>query len=89
MKYTRILLCTTAMVCATAIADDTKPATGAESLFKALDKDSDGRLSQAEVAGTSLSSHFAALDTDSDGSVTEREFKAKIMMKPKSSGHQY
>jgi Ca2+-binding EF-hand superfamily protein len=63
---------------AAAAADQNAPPTGADAMFKALDKDGDQRLSKSEVAkDKALMEHFAALDTDGDGYLTPREYASQ------------
>jgi Ca2+-binding EF-hand superfamily protein len=61
-----------------------KPKRDPEAMFKALDKDSDGSLTEAEFLGkrdgdkaTKAKELFAKLDKDKDSKVTLEEFKAR------------
>ena len=90
MKYRFIVLFGAALLSTAAIADDTKPAKGANATFESLDKDSDGRLSQSEsTTSNTVSSQFASLDRDGDGYITKDEFKANTMPKQKTPGREY
>lgn len=70
-----------------AMADDKeKSMDREETTFKALDRDSDQRLSKSEATGDKmLTDHFATIDADSDGYLTKREYTAhmKEMKSPK------
>jgi Ca2+-binding EF-hand superfamily protein len=61
-----------------------KPKRDPEAAFKALDKDSNGSLTEAEFLGkregdkaTAAKELFAKLDKDKDSKVTLEEFKAR------------
>jgi Ca2+-binding EF-hand superfamily protein len=49
---------------------------GAEAMFKALDKDTDGSISKEEAKGTPHDEDFAKLDKDSDGKLSREEHAA-------------
>lgn len=77
MMYKLVPLFIATLLSAAAIAGDDKPMKSTDTMFKSLDKNSDERLSQSEVASDSkLSEHFASLDADSDGYLTKREYTA-------------
>jgi hypothetical protein len=79
-----VVAATVLAVCAAAAADqDTQP-TGADAVFKSLDRDGDQRLSKSEVAqDKKLLEDFAALDVYSDGYLTTREYASHSKkMKP-------
>lgn len=66
-----------------AVAAPDKKKKDPEATFKKLDKDSDGKLTEAEIVGKKKDAaadkakkRFAKLDKDKDGSVTLEEFKA-------------
>ena len=76
-KQLSILLLSTLAVAAAPAAEQDKPASSAEETFKALDRDSDQRLSKSEAAkDKSLARTFAYLDADGDGYITLREYTA-------------
>ena len=82
-KQLSILLLSTLAVAAAQAAEQDKPASSAEETFKALDRDSDQRLSKSEAAkDKSLARTFAYLDADGDGYITLREYTAHLK-KPK------
>jgi Ca2+-binding EF-hand superfamily protein len=88
MKYQIILLASAALVSAAALADDRedKDTRGASSTFEMLDKDSDGKLSEEEVAGNDkLSGSFDRLDSNDDGFVSKREFRRNTMKRDTST----
>ena len=62
------------------LADDKeKSMDREETTFKALDRDSDQRLSKSEATGDKmLNDHFAMIDADADGYLTEREYTAHL-----------
>lgn len=70
-----------------AMADDKeKSMEREETTFKALDRDSDQRLSKSEATGDKmLTEHFSMIDADADGYLTKREYTAhmKEMKSPK------
>ncbi len=69
---------------------DAKPKKGVEAKFESLDKDADGRLSKEELSSDSgLAGSFSTIDGDADGYVTMDEFRAKVKMKPTTSGQQF
>jgi Ca2+-binding EF-hand superfamily protein len=77
-KLLTVLLLSTLPVVAAQAAED-KPTASAEERFKALDKDSDQRLSKAEAAADkSLARTFAYIDADGDGYLTMREYTAHM-----------
>jgi EF hand domain-containing protein len=49
---------------------------GAETMFKALDKNSDGFITQEEAKGTPHEKDFTALDRNSDGKLSREEHAA-------------
>jgi hypothetical protein len=51
-------------------------ASGAESMFKSLDKNNDGFISRDEVKGTPHDKDFAALDKNNDGKLSREEHAA-------------
>ena len=69
------------------VADDKEKSMDREqTTFKALDRDSDQRLSKSEATGDKmLTDHFAMIDADADGYLTKREYTAhmKGMKSPK------
>lgn len=68
-----------ALASGSAIAGDKEHKSGSTAQFESLDRNSDQRLSQSEVASDeSLSGKFAALDVDGDGYVTKREYTARM-----------
>ena len=78
-----LVLSTLAIAGAQAAEQDQPAASSAEEMFKALDKDSDQRLSKSEAANDkSLARTFAYLDANGDGYLTMREYTAH-MKKPK------
>ena len=82
-RLLQVLLLATLSVVAARAAEQDKPASGAEEIFKSLDKDSDNRLSKSEAASDkSLARTFSYLDADGDGYLTMREYTAH-MKKPK------
>lgn len=88
MRYQIILLASTALFAAAAVADDRddKDGSSATSTFEMLDKDSDGKLSQEEVSGNdTLSGSFERLDSNDDGFVSKREFRRNTMKRPAST----
>jgi Ca2+-binding EF-hand superfamily protein len=83
-RLLQMLLLATLSVTAARAAEQEQPAASAEETFKALDKDSDQRLSKSEAANDkSLARTFAYLDANGDGYLTMREYTAH-MKKPKS-----
>jgi hypothetical protein len=81
MKYQLVLVCSAALISGAALANDDK-ASGKAGTFETLDTDSDGKLSQEEVAGNDgVASNFAALDGNSDGFISKREFRRNTMPK--------
>lgn len=88
MKHQIVFLTAAALLSASVLADDReeKDAKGASSSFASLDKDSDGKLSQEEVAGSdALSGSFERLDTNDDGFVSKREFRRNTMKRDTST----
>jgi hypothetical protein len=73
-----------ATVLALGVAAAADPPTGADAVFKSLDRDGDQRLSKSEVTqDKTLLEDFAALDADSDGYLTTREYASHSKkMKP-------
>ncbi len=61
-----------------ATAADKAPggASGAESMFKSLDKNNDGFISRDEVKGSAHEKDFAALDKNKDGKLSREEHAA-------------
>ena len=61
-----------------ATAADKAPsgASGAESMFKALDKNNDGFISREEAKGSPHDKDFAALDKNNDGKLSREEHAA-------------
>ncbi|HEV8332059.1 MAG TPA: hypothetical protein VGQ22_11615 [Steroidobacteraceae bacterium] len=79
----RVLIAVSALAIAlgssAAIAGDKDHKSGSAAQFESLDRNSDQRLSQQEVAGDeNLAGKFAALDVDGDGYVTKREYAARM-----------
>lgn len=75
---------------ASAQAEDKKPKVSPEEVFKKLDKDSDGSVSEAEFVGKkegekadAAKKVFAAKDANKDGKLSLEEFTAKVK-KPKT-----
>lgn len=67
-----------AMIVATA-DDKEKSMDREDTAFKALDRDSDQRLSKSEATGDPmLTDHFAMIDADADGYLTKREYTAHL-----------
>lgn len=85
MKYPLALLCSAALMSTAALANDDTRSSEKPSTFETLDKNSDGQLSQEELAGTALASSFDQLDGNSDGQVSKREFQRNTKSKPKSN----
>jgi EF hand len=57
--------------------DEDETARGTSATFEAMDKDSDQRLSQTEVAkDPMLSARFDSADVDGDGYLSKREWAA-------------
>lgn len=57
--------------------------------FKEMDKDSDGKLSKAEVDASDrkhLKKNFATIDANSDGFITKQELKAYKASRPRKEG---
>jgi hypothetical protein len=85
-ELTSVLTATVLAVGVAAAADQDTPPTGADAVFKSLDRDGDQRLSKSEVAqdeDKTLLEDFAALDADSDGYLTTREYASHSKkMKP-------
>jgi Ca2+-binding EF-hand superfamily protein len=82
-RLLQVLLLSTLSVAAARAAEQEQPASSAEATFKALDKDSDQRLSKSEAASDkSLARTFAYLDANGDGYLTMREYTAHLK-KPK------
>lgn len=97
----RMLLCgvlAVGVVAGSALAKDTakkegpqKPKKTAEEIFKAKDKDGDGKLTLEELTSkvkkpevaARLEKRFKAKDKDGDGMLTLEEFKAKPERKAK------
>jgi hypothetical protein len=81
------VLVASALAMTSVMADDKeKSMAGEETTFKALDRDSDQRLSKSEATGDKmLTDHFAMIDADSDGYLTKPEYTAhmKEMKSPK------
>jgi Ca2+-binding EF-hand superfamily protein len=50
--------------------------SGAESMFKAMDKNNDGSISREEAKGTPHEKEFAALDKNNDGKLSREEHAA-------------
>jgi Ca2+-binding EF-hand superfamily protein len=77
----------TALAITSVLADDKeKSMDREETTFKALDRDSDQRLSKSEATGDKmLTDHFGMIDSDADGYLTKREYTAhmKEMKSPK------
>lgn len=69
-----------ALAITSVMADDKeKSMRGEETTFKALDRDSDQRLSKSEATNDKmLTEHFAMIDTDSDGYLTQREYTSHM-----------
>jgi hypothetical protein len=70
--------------------DKDKSMAREETTFKALDRDSDQRLSKSEATGDKmLTDHFAMIDADADGYLTKREYTAHIkdMKSPKKNDY--
>ena len=83
-KLLQVLVLSTLSVVAARAAEQDQPSSSAEETFKALDKDSDQRLSKTEAANDkSLARTFAYLDANGDGYLTLREYTAH-MKKQKS-----
>jgi Ca2+-binding EF-hand superfamily protein len=69
-----------------AIAADKSPtsaakssgASGAESMFKSLDKNNDGFISREEAKGSPHEKDFAALDKNNDGKLSREEHAAAL-----------
>lgn len=59
---------------------------GAEAMFKALDKDTDGSISKDEAKGTPHDKDFSMLDKDSDGKLSPEEHAAAPEHAGKASG---
>jgi Ca2+-binding EF-hand superfamily protein len=93
MKHKFAFVCAAAfaLVSTAALAEgDAKPKNSVEAKFESLDKDADGRLSKEELSGDKgLSWSFSTIDGNSDGYVTMDEFRAKVKMKPATSGQPY
>jgi hypothetical protein len=51
-------------------------ASGAQSMFKSLDKNNDGSISRAEAKGSPHEQDFAKLDKNGDGKLTAQEHAA-------------
>lgn len=85
MKYPLLLLCVAALASTPALSqDETTSKDKQPGTFASLDKDSDGQLSQDELASTGLASSFTELDGNSDGFVSKREFRRNTRSKPAS-----
>jgi hypothetical protein len=81
-RLLQVLVLSTLSIAA-AHAEQNAPASTPEEIFKALDKDSDQRLSKSEAANDkSLARTFAYLDANGDGYLTMREYTAHLK-KPK------
>jgi Ca2+-binding EF-hand superfamily protein len=81
MRYRSIALFAATLLATGAIAadNDSRSMQNSDTMFKSLDKNSDGKISQSEAANASdknVSAHFAALDKNSDGYLDRREFQA-------------
>lgn len=77
MLYRLIPLMAALLALPAMAGDEDKSDRAADATFKAMDRNSDERLSQSEVASDEeLSQSFASLDTDSDGYLSKREFAA-------------
>ena len=78
-----------------ALADDKKAssggskasgASGAEQMFKSLDKDKDGYLSKEEVTGSPHAKDFDQLDKNADGKLSRQEHAAAPEHQGEKSG---
>jgi Ca2+-binding EF-hand superfamily protein len=56
--------------------NDEKPPAPKFPDFDALDRNADGRLTRAEVAGTPIAGIFDEIDTNKDGKIDRQEFEA-------------
>ena len=62
-----------------AVAEDDTSMKSADATFKALDRDTDQRLSKTEAAGDKmLTDHFAVADADRDGYLSKNEVTTHI-----------
>ena len=59
---------------------------GAEAMFKAMDKDTDGFIAKAEAQGTPHDKDFSTLDKDGDGKLSREEHAAAPEHASKASG---
>jgi hypothetical protein len=83
-KLLQVILIATLAVAAAQAAEPDQPESGAQETFKALDRDSDQRLSKSEAAkDRALMTTFAYLDANGDGYLTLREYTAHMKTKPK------
>ena len=71
-----------ALIAMPAVADDCKKPSPGERIFKALDKNSDGKICKEE-APERLKAAFEKIDADKDGGITPAEMKAAFIAKMK------
>ena len=95
MRMTTVLAAAVAAVFAMPLQADDKKASGAgasrsdggaEAMFKALDKNTDGFVTKEEAKGTPHDKDFSMLDKDGDGKLSPEEHAAAPEHAGKASG---
>lgn len=82
MKRRYTAICALLIAVGSTYAADTDPSAEAK-LFKKLDKDKNGMISQQEAGKQKkLNKNFAKFDTNSDGQIDESEFSAFFATMP-------
>jgi Ca2+-binding EF-hand superfamily protein len=86
-RFLQVVLVSTLSIAAAQAAEQDKPASSAEELFKSLDRNADQRLSKSEAANDrTLARTFPYLDADGDGYLTLREYTAHMKQTKPNEG---